>query len=57
MNLNSSLNIAFLSKEERDRGEVDKGTEISIYADGTKLYKRVGDDDFSAKLDTGIAFR
>ena len=36
---------------------MDKEAEISIYTDGSKLDNRLGDDVFSAKLDTKIAFR
>ena len=57
LNLNPVLNIAFPSREEWERGVVDKEAGISFYTDGSKLDNRVGGGVFSAKLDTKIAFR
>lgn len=45
------------SREEWNRGKMDRDTRISIYTDVYKLDKRVGSGIFSAKLDTRIVFR
>ncbi|OFC59623.1 hypothetical protein BBW68_14995 [Candidatus Erwinia dacicola] len=55
--LNSVHNIAFPTREEWKRGEVDRNTGISIYTDGSKLDHRVGGGVFCATLNTNIAFR
>lgn len=52
VNLNSVFNIAFPSRDEWDRGEIEKYTEIS--KDGSKLDNRVVAGVFAAKLDTRI---
>ena len=54
LKLNSVPNIAFPTREEWERDEVDRNAWISIYTDGSKLENRVGGGVLSAKL---IAFQ